>query len=182
MANVHDVADFFIELARQSEHDDITPLKLNKLLYYAQGLYLAKTGTPLFDEPIEAWNLGPVVPVIYHKYKACGRNPIESDETDVAELFTDDEYSTLLDTAREYGIYSASYLVDKTHTETPWLSTQRNSVIDNALIAEYFSNLKPVCFEEIISNIPSIGRRDSDGYFVLPTNEKDEYWDEQYGT
>ena len=80
MANVFDVADFFIQIANQSEDDQMTNLKLNKLLYYAQGVYLARTGRPLFDENIEAWTFGPVIPNIYRKYKVCGRNPIASSD------------------------------------------------------------------------------------------------------
>ena len=39
MANVFDVANLFIQIANQSEDDSITNLKLNKLLYYAQGTF-----------------------------------------------------------------------------------------------------------------------------------------------
>ena len=69
MATVFDVADFFIDIANMSEDDQMTNLKLNKLLYYAQGVFLARTGKPLFDDDIEAWDLGPVVSCIYQKYK-----------------------------------------------------------------------------------------------------------------
>ena len=54
MANVYDVADFFIDVCNNSTDDQITNLKLNKLLYYAQGCHLARTGKPLFDDKIEA--------------------------------------------------------------------------------------------------------------------------------
>ncbi len=40
-------------------------MKLHKLLYYAAGWHLGFTGEPLFDEDIEAWQYGPVVPSIY---------------------------------------------------------------------------------------------------------------------
>lgn len=40
MATVFDVADFFIDIANMSEDDQMTNLKLNKLLYYAQGVSL----------------------------------------------------------------------------------------------------------------------------------------------
>ncbi len=59
MANVFDVADFFIQMTNHSEDDQITNLKLNKLLYYAQGAFLARTGKPLFENNMEAWTYGP---------------------------------------------------------------------------------------------------------------------------
>jgi uncharacterized phage-associated protein len=181
MANVYDVADFFIELTGQDDEGEITNLKLNKLLYFAQGHSLAKTGKPLFDEAIEAWDLGPVVPSVYHKYKICGRNPIAAVEKDVSHSFTDEEYDLLLDAAREYCKYTAAYLVKRTHKPgTPWAQTSRNAVIDNRRIADYFSkNERIVSFDAVLAqkNIPEIGRRDADGYLVLPSDEKDDYWD-----
>jgi len=181
MANVYDVADFFIELAGQEEEGVITQLKLNKLLYYAQGLYLAKTGKPLFADSIEAWEYGPVVPAIYQRYKVCGSNPIAAEGKDVSGLFSEDEYDTLLDTAREYGKYTASYLVSKTHNpDTPWSQTDRNKIIEHNLIASYFTMHEKVpSFSEILASkdIPTIGYRDSDGYLVLPVDEDDDCWD-----
>lgn len=54
--NVHDVAAAIIE-----RHHPIDPLKLQKLVYFAAGEYIALTGTPMFPEALEAWDHGPVV-------------------------------------------------------------------------------------------------------------------------
>ena len=115
MANVFDVANLFIQIANQSEDDSITNLKLNKLLYYAQGTFLARTGKPLFSNQIEAWTFGPVVPEIYQKYKVCSNTPIPTcDEIDPS-VFSEDEFDTLLDVIREYGKYTGGTLVNMTH-------------------------------------------------------------------
>ena len=53
--------------------DDLTNMKLNKLLYFSQGHYLKKYGRPLFNNVIEAWGHGPVVPEVYSTYKECQR-------------------------------------------------------------------------------------------------------------
>lgn len=58
MANVFDVANFFVYVANQNEDDQMTNLKLNKLLYFAQGAFLSRTGRPLFSAEMEAWPLG----------------------------------------------------------------------------------------------------------------------------
>ena len=50
----------------------MTNMKLQKMLYYQQGFHLAYFETPLFDEDIEAWMYGPVVPSMYEKYKEFG--------------------------------------------------------------------------------------------------------------
>lgn len=143
MAKVFDVANFFIDLVQASTDDQITNLKLNKLLYFAQGAYLARTGTPLFSNDLEAWQYGPVVPCIYQKYKVCGKSPIMSvdEDYDPAE-FTDDEVETLLDVMREYGKYTEETLVSVTHKAgTPWSDSYipgQNMKIEIDLLRKFF--------------------------------------------
>lgn len=142
MANVYDVADFFVRIANQSEDDQMTNLKLNKMLYFAQGAYLARTGRPLFDNQIEAWTFGPVVPEIYRKYKICGKNAISSEEDIDRSLFSEDEFETLLDVMREYGRYTGAALVSLSHKPgTPWKDafTRGDEVIRRDDIQAYFT-------------------------------------------
>ena len=73
-----DVANFFIDLYNSVPEGQVTNLSLNKLLYFAQGHSLAENGKPLFDEPIEAWQYGPVVPSVYHTFKKHRRSRIPS--------------------------------------------------------------------------------------------------------
>jgi uncharacterized phage-associated protein len=54
----HEVAQAFLAFCNEYG-DTLTNLKLQKLLYYAQGWYLAMHDEPLFDEPLEAWTLQP---------------------------------------------------------------------------------------------------------------------------
>ena len=72
------IANFFIDFARKKQ-EDLTPLKLQKLLYFAHGwhLVLDDEGEPLLDEDIEAWRYGPVVPSIYHEFKDFRNKPID---------------------------------------------------------------------------------------------------------
>lgn len=143
MANVFDVANFFIHLANQSEDDQMTNLKLNKLLYYAQGAFLARSGKPLFANYIEAWPLGPVVPEIYSKYKVCGKTPISSEENDMCcDTFSPEEMETLLDVMREFGQYTGSTLVSLTHKPgTPWSNaiSDKRTVLEQSDIRDYFT-------------------------------------------
>jgi len=60
---------FFLAKNDLSQGDRITPLKLQKLLYYAQGYAPAALGRPLFDELIKAWEPGPVCISIYRRFK-----------------------------------------------------------------------------------------------------------------
>ena len=96
MADVQDVARFFIDLAKRQNDldrgDMMTNLRLQKLLYFAQGWHLARFGRPLFDASIEAWPYGPVVPEVYRAYKEYGREGIASAEPPAAGAFTPEEY------------------------------------------------------------------------------------------
>lgn len=167
MANVFDAADFFIQLANQSEDDQMTNLKLNKLLYYAQGAFLSRTGKPLFHNHIEAWPLGPVVPEVYHKYKVCGKNPISYDQDDIdLSCFTPAELETLFDVMREFGQYTGSKLVSLTHRPgTPWRNASDNGEkeLNQTDIQKYFSE-HPVPFLKDKLNIPQVSKAPADWY------------------
>ncbi len=56
----------------------ISNLALQKLLYFAHGHFLIRTGIPLVQGAFEAWNNGPVHPAVYHAFKAAGREPIRT--------------------------------------------------------------------------------------------------------
>ncbi|MDQ2798684.1 MAG: DUF4065 domain-containing protein, partial [Armatimonadota bacterium] len=80
-----DVAKYFLAQASEDAGDLISNLKLQKLVYYAQGCHLGLYDAPLFPETIKAWVHGPVVPDLYHAYKQYGSGPIPApDDLDFA--------------------------------------------------------------------------------------------------
>lgn len=177
MANVFDVAKFFIILANQRADDLMTNLKLNKMLYFAQGAYLARTGSLLFEDEIEAWQLGPVIPSVYRRYKVCGSNPIHEDKAEFSfSVLTDEERETLYDVVREFGKYTGATLVNITHKgNTPWRKTIDSNlkVIDNKLIYDFFVEHPVPMFSDVI-DVPTVE--------VLPAEwydpREDEEWEE----
>ena len=54
----------------------ISPMKLQKLVYYAHAWSLGLFGEELVEEPIEAWPYGPVIPTLYHEFKGFGNRPV----------------------------------------------------------------------------------------------------------
>lgn len=72
MLTCFDAADYFLSKIDEDAGDVITNLKLQKLVYYAQGFSLALCGRPLFAERIEAWQHGPVCPALFAKYEKSG--------------------------------------------------------------------------------------------------------------
>src|SRR5262249_50192843 len=53
-------------------------LALNKLVYFAHGIYFSTFSRRLVKNHFEAWQYGPVVQVIYDAFKTCGSDPIRS--------------------------------------------------------------------------------------------------------
>lgn len=101
------------------QHDDITPLKLQKMLYFAQAAHLAVEDSPLFDDEIQAWNLGPVVYRVYKQFESYRGNELpESEGSD--EFIADDVAEFLFQVWQEFGKYSAKELVEITHRHKPW--------------------------------------------------------------
>jgi uncharacterized phage-associated protein len=120
------------------DSDGISNLKLQKLLYYAQGVSLAVNEEPLFDNDLLAWTHGPVVERVYHTYKRHGSKPIPFDEPfDDSKLAGPDK--ELLELVyQEFSQYSAWKLREMTHKEDPWKKTPFGAVISQELIKNYF--------------------------------------------
>ncbi len=128
---VTEIAHFFLSKIDSEKGDSITPLKLQKLVYYAQAWHYTVFNEPLFDDKIEAWTHGPVVKSLWEKFKNVGRDSF----IDVAEIdFTMPSFSnstrTLLEEVNKiYGEHSGSYLEDLTHSEAPWIDARGNSSV-----------------------------------------------------
>jgi len=139
----YDIADYFLSLANDDSGDLISNLKLQKLVYYAQGLHLACYDNPLFDEAIEAWAHGPVVPELYHKYREHGADSIPIlCPTDIDFNKFDDETKEFLNEVyKTFGQYSAWKLRELTHEEPPWKDAYQrgaNQTISHESLKEYF--------------------------------------------
>lgn len=123
-----DVANYILSLNDNDAGDLISNLKLQKLVYYTQGFSLAIFGKPLFNEKIEAWMHGPVIPDLYHKYKSFGSGAIDTDNLDIDfSKFSEDEKNLIQDVFNMYGQYSAWKLRNLTHEEPTWIGAYGRS-------------------------------------------------------
>jgi uncharacterized phage-associated protein len=142
-----DVAEWFIHWASSEEDSsDLTNMKLQKVLYYAQGHHLGKYGTPLFADQIEAWSHGPVVRSVYGVYKDAGSNPVESKRPEFDwDDFTAQHNDFLSAVWNSYGGFTAARLRNMSHAEPPWKEVFREEepfkVIPAENIQKYFSTL-----------------------------------------
>lgn len=133
------IAEFFIRRFIKTD-SPITHLKLQKLLYYAQGIGFGRCDLKLIQGPFLAWEHGPVIKEIYDTYKAQDKNPLPVNEKINLEALLKNEIVTniLEETVSLYGIYDAWFLRDKTHQEKPWLETPKDAVISDDLMISFF--------------------------------------------
>jgi uncharacterized phage-associated protein len=139
MASAFDVASYFITQANAEDDVTLSNLKLQKLLYYAQGFHLALFDCPLFDETISAWTHGPVCPAVYHDYKIYGRSHIPKSEHGDANGFSDDQRELLDEICGVFGQFAAWKLRDMSHNESPWIDHEEDaSEIPHDEMKDYF--------------------------------------------
>lgn len=168
MVSVFDVADFFLLCTKHPKK--ITNMKLNKLVYYAQAWALVRLHRPLFPEGIEAWQHGPIVPQIYHKYASYGSSAIKRPESsDVLNKFEEEEAQLLFDVLREYDDLSAWQLSGMSHAiGEPWRLVYSETIkpIPRSLIEECFSEkdaLPVVDMSTVFDDVPVVCAMPSDG-------------------
>ena len=133
-----DVAKWFIN----EIHPE--PLKLQKLLYLAQGYSYAFYDGPLFMDDMEAWVHGPVVASVYHEYRDFSYNPILTTYKVIS--FDEKALEVLNYVKNTYAKYDSKYLEEMTHNQEPWIlgragldpDERSDKTISKQNIANYF--------------------------------------------
>lgn len=148
MNRIEDVVNFFLSKSAMS------PKKLQKLLYYAYAWTLALLNESvddiqnrLFDEPIEAWIHGPVVPSIYFQFKDYGWNEIPQRSRFDESIFSTEVLDILNQVWEVYGVYTGNQLEAFSHREDPWIQARKGLASDDTsheqlsdrVIFEYFN-------------------------------------------
>ncbi len=158
MYDVLDVSRYIINYCNEKGYP-ISNLKLQKLLYFVQAYFLVKKNEACFEEPIEAWQYGPVVPKAYHEFKEYGSNSIpfisdivvpinDSDPVNIWNMqavpyqtninFAD--ASMVKKVVNDLAKYSAADLVEATHLQKPWFETYSSKNLHNEISIESIKN------------------------------------------
>ena len=72
------VANSIIKLAKERGIRDLSPMKLQKLMYFTQFWYVKNFNKFLINDWFSRWEFGPVIPSIYHQLKYYGSNPVNN--------------------------------------------------------------------------------------------------------
>lgn len=132
------VANAFVRRAQEGRLHGLTPMKLQKLMYFAQAWHLRVLRQPLLDDTFTRWTYGPVIPAIYHEFKAYGSQPVTQMASTLAmdtggyrvhvPIIPDDDAQSwsLIDAIVDYyGSSTAASLVELSHSEgSAWAARQ----------------------------------------------------------
>ncbi|HEK0786520.1 TPA: SocA family protein [Proteus mirabilis] len=156
------VANAFIQRAIDGKIPDLTPMKLQKLMFYAQSWYLKIYDEELIDDHFRKWQYGPVIQDLYHKLKDYGANIIKKPVSVGVSSFNNAKNGDIIFKIIEpsvpasdekswglidriilvYGDYPATRLSAMTHLSgTAWAKTSRmGDVMSNELLKESIGN------------------------------------------
>ncbi len=132
IATPEEIAKYYL-IKSINDGELVSPLKMQKLVYYAYVWTLIKNKKKLFDEKIEAWANGPVAPSLYHALQKYGSAPIDEnflqdDDESVQEVINKippEVKKTLDQVYDEYMTKTAFELVMLTHSEKPWVEARK---------------------------------------------------------
>ncbi len=138
----------------------MTNLKLQKLLYFEQGLSLVAIDDRLFDEEIVLRLCGPVVNSAYSRFKEYGLDPIPKPPHEFEFSSLAETHKTIIGKEHDvYGIYTASALERIASQGEPWIETKFDTVMDDEMIKKFFKKKIIVLFN-------------GEGLFAKPTPKK----------
>ena len=133
---------------------EVTPLALQKILYFVQGLYFSKYEIPLFDDNCQAWVHGPVYAEIYDMFSSFRYDPIDDPRFELLKgksTNLDEKEREVIDlVVNTFGMYGGKVLEKITHKETPWLEAREGysenessrEEISKDTIKEYFVSVR----------------------------------------
>ncbi|GEL05469.1 Panacea domain-containing protein [Rummeliibacillus stabekisii] len=140
---VNQIANYIIELAHSKKHP-VNNLKLQKILYFLEARFLLEKGESLFNESIEKWKYGPVVPEVYFRFNHLGAESIKQvpqvfdfnlllqDDFEIKNLNSDTNYNfdsedkDIIDTTILKLLPIGPFdLVEETHKHNSWLKDER---------------------------------------------------------
>lgn len=142
MANVFDLSAYILH-----KLGPMTAMKLQKLVYYSQAWSLVWDEKPIFNEEIQAWANGPVVPELFyaHQGEFLVSKELKGDKDNLSKI----EKDTIKGVLKYYGDKDAAWLSALTHEEAPWIDARDgmqqlergNKPITLGALTEYYGNL-----------------------------------------
>jgi uncharacterized phage-associated protein len=109
----------------RSRYSTLGKMQRQKLLYYAQAWHVTWIGASLFQDPVEAWEMGPVAREAW-RADTDGGVILNGDALPAGEELSDDQKATVDAIVAFYGRMNGGQLSELTHQEYPWKSAYRD--------------------------------------------------------
>jgi uncharacterized phage-associated protein len=144
MPSAHDVARYILE-----QKGEMDTWKLQKLVYYSQAWHLVWDSEPLFDEPVQAWANGPVVPALFKEHK--GQFKMTRWPKGSISKLSRSQRESIDVVLKHYGKQSGFALRERTHKEPPWKearaelpagATSKEIITQGAMVSYYGSRCR----------------------------------------
>ncbi|EJT6340411.1 MAG: DUF4065 domain-containing protein [Clostridium perfringens] len=135
MYSAIDVANHVVNFSLDN-NQEITNLKLQKLLYYIEAAFLVERDESCIFQNFKCWRHGPVVPDVYTNFRVYLNKPI--DEYQEESNINSEDIELINRVVSSNFRFDPWELVDRTHEEDPWLKTNSNETIAKSKIKEYF--------------------------------------------
>ena len=137
------VADRIIRLSREHE-TSVTPMQVQKLVYFCHAWHLALGHGPLFQDAVESWRYGPVIRSVYHALKGYGGDAVTEPLQETAGEFSPIESNVINAVWDRYGEIDGLSLSRLTHAPgSPWhqITTRgtQTQIIPNHVIRDYYA-------------------------------------------
>lgn len=139
------IVDWFViknkaEKMLYPDREDMTQLRLMKLMYYAQGVFLAVNNEPLFDDKIVHAPLGPMAENLHQEYYGCTKISGSGNAMgNFKELNSNTRVGVVLNAVYEkFADISTPDIINLTHEQAPWKETESGQELDSDKLREYF--------------------------------------------
>lgn len=144
---------------------DMTPLALQKILYFIQGFSTQLLKKEMFNTVSQAWPYGPVYKDIYNCFSYY-----KSEHIEFNEIFSDYKFDLTVEETKlidsilySFGCYSGGCLIEMSHLTDPWINAREgldskestSREIDFKDMKEYF---KRICDEFNIKEFGDISK------------------------
>lgn len=138
------IINFINETNRFNANSDvkkeISHLKLQKILYFVYAYAITKWDKKLWKDVFKNWELGPVIPKIYHEYSKFGNSLIALKNNNIAlDMLTNFEKLELQALMLELNNNFDAIELSRISHSFPWENTKRNSKLKDSDIVKYFS-------------------------------------------
>ncbi|OHD54247.1 MAG: hypothetical protein A2Y33_16380 [Spirochaetes bacterium GWF1_51_8] len=122
--------NFFIQKGIE-EGIPVDPMKIQKILYFANGFYLAAYNKRLIQERFQAWEYGPVIPELYQELKNFGMSPITETLSSLNEDISDirEPLESIWNDFKQFNAIQLSKITHENDPLNPWLLAKKRKEI-----------------------------------------------------